>query len=78
MVLKDNHALKPAKAISGPTNRSTRNELKIPRNNPPIGEAKNATTRANDRAPFAISAMSFLGPPPPGGRLYIDRLVDEV
>lgn len=78
MVLKDNHALKPAKAMSGPTNRSTRNELNIPRNNPPIGEAKKATTSANERAPLAISAMSFLPPPPPGGRLYMYKLLDVV
>mmetsp|Transcript_1007 Transcript_1007/g.2326 ORF Transcript_1007/g.2326 Transcript_1007/m.2326 type:complete len:208 (+) Transcript_1007:1289-1912(+) len=71
------HTWKPTVARIGREIASTKNELNIPKTNPPSGETKNPTVRRSVPTLLAISAMSFLSPPPPfpGGRLYIDRLV---
>ena len=47
--------------------------MKIPKTNPPSGDAKKATTNANEAAPFKISpiSLSFF----PGGKLYIESCV---
>jgi len=77
-VLNFCHNWKPTVPRAGNRNKSTKNELKRPRNKPPNGEAKNPIMRTSERAPLAISAISFFPPPPPGGRLYMDNLVVEV
>lgn len=78
-VFKEVQIWKPTVATRGRRNANTKNELKIPRTNPPRGETKNPITNNNVTAPFAISAISLLPPPPPplGGRLYMDKLVGD-
>lgn len=78
-VFKEVQIWKPTVATRGRRNANTKNELKIPRTNPPRGETKNPTTNKSVTAPFAISAISFLPPSPPplGGRLYMDKLVGD-
>jgi hypothetical protein len=85
MVLTDTQMLYTNCRASGSTNINIKNELKIPRTNPPIGERKNPIINATVNAGRMMARRSSLlfPPPPPGGRLnlllllYIERCVLE-